>query len=101
SDRKLDLVVSTRASPDFFGSGIKDIRYGDLELGGTIEYAYQLFRGKQTIYGGDLFGAVGIVALGSRDDPRAGFVFNAPLRLDAALGIIELSLSNLLGRIPW
>jgi outer membrane protein assembly factor BamA len=101
TDRKLDLVVSTRPSPDFFGSGIKDVRYGELELGLAVEYAYQLFRGAKTIYGGDLFASVGLIALGPRADPRADLTFNFGLRVDTAIGVVELSLSNLLGRIPW
>jgi hypothetical protein len=100
TDRKLDLVVSTRAAPDIFGTGADEVRYGDLETGVTFEYAYQLFRGRRTIYGGDLFVATGIIGLGGTSDLRMDLALNGGLRLDTALGVVEVSLSNVFGRVP-
>jgi len=100
SDRKLDLVVSTRPTFDILGRGADAIRYGDVEIAGAVEYDYQLFRGKKTIYGGDLFFGVGIFYLGSRDDLRPDLWFNAGLRLDTAIGLVEISVANVVGRLP-
>jgi outer membrane protein insertion porin family len=99
-DRKLDLVVSTRPTFDLFGRGADAVRYGDVEVQAAIEYDFQLFRGKKTIYGGDLFFGVGVFALGSRDDLRPDLWLNVGLRLDTAVGVIELSVANLAGRLP-
>jgi outer membrane protein insertion porin family len=99
--RALDLVVSDRPSPDLLGSGMDEVSYGRLYGGVTLEYAYQLFRSGRAVYGGDLFAAVGVFALGETDDARADLTFNAGLRLDTLIGIFELSLGNALGRIPF
>lgn len=99
-DRKLDLVVSTRPTFDVLGRGADAVRYGDVEVQTAVEYDFQLFRGRKTIYGGDLFFGAGIFALGSRDDLRPDLWLNAGLRLDTALGVIELSIANLAGRLP-
>jgi outer membrane protein insertion porin family len=99
-DRKLDLVVSTRPTFDLLGRNAAGVRYGDVEVQSALEYAYQLFRGKKTVYGGDLFLGVGIFALGTRDDLRPDLWLNAGLRLDTALGIIEISVANFAGRLP-
>jgi outer membrane protein assembly factor BamA len=99
-DRKLDLVVSTRPTFDVLGRGADRVRYGDVVAGAGLEYAYQLFRGKKTIYGGDLFLGAGLFALGTRDDLRPDVWLNVGLRLDTAIGIVELSIANLAGRLP-
>lgn len=99
-DRKLDLVVSTRPTFDLLGRNAAAVRYGDVEVQSALEYAYQLFRGKKTIYGGDLFFGVGLFALGTRDDLRPDLWLNGGLRLDTAIGIIEISVANFAGRLP-
>lgn len=99
-DRKLDLVVSTRPTFDLLGRNARAVRYGDVEVQSAFEYAYQLFRGKKTIYGGDLFFGVGFFALGTRDDLRPDMWLNGGLRLDTAIGVIELSVANFAGRLP-
>ena len=99
-DRKLDLVVSTRPTFDLLGRNAGIVRYGDVEVQSAFEYAYQLFRGKKTIYGGDLFFGVGLFAIGARDDLRPDMWLNGGLRLDTAIGVIELSVANFAGRLP-
>src|SRR5262249_60955715 len=99
-DRKLDLVVSTRPTFDLLGRNAGSVRYGDIEVQSAIEYAYQLFRGKKTIYGGDLYLGVGVFALGTRQDLRPDLWLNAGLRVDTAIGVVELSVGNLVSRLP-
>jgi outer membrane protein insertion porin family len=108
--RPLDLVVSTRPDPDLLGTGADRVSFGDLYAGAMLEYSYHLFRHQKTIYGGDLFAQVGVFGLGRAEagdasDPAGGFpldlTFNLGLRLDTAIGVFELSLGNLAGRIPF
>src|SRR5262249_53549033 len=75
-DRKLDLVVSNRPTFDLLSSGAKDIFFGTVETQVAVEYAFQLFRGKKTIYGGDLFVGACLFALGTHDDIRPDLWFN-------------------------
>ncbi len=100
--RPLDLAVSTRPSFDVFGTGADKVLSGDVYAGASVEYAFQLFRGPRTIYGGDLFVSVGTYGLGSRAPFSAPFdlTFNLGLRLDTFIGVFELSLGNALGRLP-
>jgi outer membrane protein assembly factor BamA len=100
--RPLDLLVSTRPSFDVFGTGADKVLSGDFYAGGSVEYAFQLFRGTRTIYGGDLFVSVGAYALGSRAPFSApvDLTVNLGLRLDTFIGVFELSLGNAVGRLP-
>ena len=99
--RALDLVISTRPSPDFLGTGMDELRYGRHTAFFSLEYAYQLFRWARTVHGGDLFASVGMFGLGDADSFAVDLTFNAGLRLDNAIGVFELSLGNALGRIPF
>jgi outer membrane protein assembly factor BamA len=100
--RPLDLLVSTRPSFDLLGTGADQVLSGDVYAGASVEYAFQLFRGPRTVYGGDLFVSVGAYALGSRAPFSApvDLTFNLGLRLDTFIGVFELSLGNALGRLP-
>jgi outer membrane protein insertion porin family len=102
SPRALDLLVSTRRSLDVFRTEADKVLVGDLYAGGAVEYAYRLFRGPKTIYGGDLFVSVGAYGLGSRAPFSApvDLTVNLGLRLDTFIGVFELSLGNALGRLP-
>ncbi len=99
--RALGLVVSDRPSPDIFGDGMDQVTYGRVYTGASIEYAYQLFRGRSAVYGGDLFASVGVFGLGETDELHLDLTLNAGLRLDTFIGVFELSLGNALGRIPF
>lgn len=107
SPRALGLVVSTTPPFDFFDSGSDQITYG--EVGGLFEtqYAFQLFRNRRHIYGGDLFIGVGLWSLTATRSVAGGdpevpidLLLDAGLRLDTEIGIFELSLANALGRVP-
>jgi outer membrane protein insertion porin family len=99
--RPLELVVSTRPSPDFFGSGIDEVRAGRVAGTATLEYTFQLFRRARTVHGGDLFAQVGVLGVGETDHLPLDLTFNLGLRLDTVIGVFELSLGNALGRIPF
>jgi outer membrane protein assembly factor BamA len=110
--RMLDLVMSTRAPPDFLDTGVDSTRYGRFAATAGVEYSYRLFRRTKHIYGGDLFTGVGAYLLTQTSDLDTrveddagrwpvGLSFNVGLRLDTEVGIFELSLANGLGRIPF
>jgi outer membrane protein assembly factor BamA len=112
-DRVLDLTFDRRAAPDYFGTMIKETRYGDLAARATVEYRIPLYRGTKTTYGIDAFGSTGLYMLAeNRDltDPPRGYsgfqripidlTFNLGLRIDTSVGGFSLGLSNILGFIP-
>jgi outer membrane protein assembly factor BamA len=112
-DRVLDLTFDRRAAPDYFGTMIKEVRYGDLAARATVEYRIPLYRGTKTTYGIDAFGSTGLYMVAeNRDitDPPRGYTgfarvpidltFNLGLRIDTSVGGFSLGLSNVLGFIP-
>lgn len=111
--RALDLAFDRRAAPNFFNTAIAEVRYGDYAARINAEYRVPLYRGRQSIYGVDLFGSVGLYAVANgRDLQRRargydGFqtvpfdlTFNLGLRADTAAGGIALGIANFLGFIP-
>jgi outer membrane protein assembly factor BamA len=112
-DRLLDLSFDRRTAPNFFGTAIGQIRTGEFASRLSVEYRVPLYRGTKAIYGADLFGNVGIYGVANaRDftDPARGytdlakvpidFTFNFGLRVDTAIGGVNLGLSTLFGFIP-
>ncbi|MBI4512311.1 MAG: hypothetical protein HY698_21945 [Deltaproteobacteria bacterium] len=103
--RALDLLVSTRASPDFLGTGVGKVHQGDYAVAADAEYSYRLFRRRGRIHGGDLFAGAGLFGLGPRPEGGhglpIGLMFDAGLRLDTEIGIFELSFANALGRVRF
>jgi outer membrane protein insertion porin family len=110
--RALGLVLSTAEPLDFLGTRAGKPSYGDLGGHATIEYALQLFRGKDTarVYGADLFFGTGLWGLAETDDLRArdralydalpiDIYVDAGLRIDTDIGIFELTVANALGRL--
>ena len=111
--RALDLAFDRRAAPNFFDTSIAEVRYGDYAARLATEYRIPLYRGRQSIYGVDFFGSVGLYAVANaRDLSRrargySGFqsipvdlTFNLGLRMDTAAGGIALGIANFLGFIP-
>lgn len=99
--RPLELVVADRRALDLLGTGMDDVRFGRLAGVASVEYAYQLFRGPRTVHGGDLFVGVGGFGLGETDHLPFDLMFDVGVRLDTVIGVFELSLGNVLGRIPY
>lgn len=111
--RALDLAFDRRAAPNFFGTAIAEVRYGDYAARLSTEYRIPLYRGRKTIYGVDFFGGVGLYAVANQRDLVShargydgaqtvpfDFTFNLGLRMDTAAGGIALGIANFLGFIP-
>ncbi len=111
--RALDLAFDRRAAPNFFNTTIAEVRYGDYAARLNAEYRIPLYRGRQSIYGVDFFGSVGLYAVANGRDlsrPARGYggfhqvpidlTFNLGLRMDTAAGGIALGIANFLGFIP-
>lgn len=111
--RALDLAFDRRAAPNFFGTSIAEVRYGDYAARLNTEYRIPLYRGRASIYGVDFFGSAGLYAVANERDvtnPARGYTglatfpvdltFNLGLRADTAAGGIAIGIANLIGFIP-
>ena len=111
--RALDLAFDRRAAPNFFGTSIAEVRYGDYAARVDAEYRIPLYRGRQSIYGADVFGSVGLYSVATSQDLQTrargysgvqsvpfDFTFNFGLRADTAYGGVSLGIANFLGFIP-
>jgi hypothetical protein len=112
-DRVLDLTFDRRTAPNFLGTDIAEVRYGDYAAKIQGEYRVPLYRGHRSVYGIDLFGAAGIYAVAAyRDltDPPRGYqglrkvpvdlTFNLGFRIDTSAGGFVFAFSNLIGLFP-
>jgi outer membrane protein insertion porin family len=112
-DRVLDLNFDRRPAPNFLGTDIIEIRYGDYAARIDAEYRVPLYRGTRSIYGIDLFGSFGVYGLANPADISnhargyTGFAavpidltFNAGLLIDTQAGGFAFGVSNLIGLIP-
>jgi outer membrane protein assembly factor BamA len=111
--RALDLAFDRRAAPNFFGTSIAEVRYGDYAARLNTEYRIPVYRGRASIYGVDFFSSVGLYAVANARDvlrPARGYsglavfpfdlTFNLGLRIDTAAGGISIGIANLIGFIP-
>jgi outer membrane protein assembly factor BamA len=112
-DRLLDLAPDRRQPPNFLGTDIIEVRFGDFAAKIGAEYRIPLYTGRGSIYGVDFFAAAGIYGVAtSREltDPPAGYegfarapidlTYNLGLRVDTYVGGVTLAFSNLLGLLP-
>jgi hypothetical protein len=112
-DRVLDLTFDRRTAPNFLGTDIVEVRYGDYAAKIQGEYRIPLYRGHRSVYGIDIFGSAGIYAVaGYRDltDPPRGYeglrkvpvdlTFNLGFRIDTHAGGFVFAFSNLIGMFP-
>jgi hypothetical protein len=110
--RALGLVLSTAAPLSLLGTRSDKPSYGDVGGLVTVEYARELFRGsgKNRVYGGDIFFAVGMWGLGENSDLRTrdtslwkslpiDAYADAGVRIDTDIGVFELTIANALGRL--
>ncbi len=112
-DRVLDLNFDSRPPPNFLGTDIVEVRYGEyaFRLGG--EYRVPLYRGRRSIYGIDFFASAGVYGVADdltiTDPPTAysGFArvpidltANLGFRMDTSAGGFVFAFSNVLGFIP-
>jgi len=111
--RALDLAFDRRAAPNFFGTTISEVRYGDYAARINAEYRIPMYRGTKSIYGVDFFGSVGLFGVANPRDltnPASGYsglarlpidlTFNLGLRADTAVGGFAIGIANLIGFIP-
>jgi len=112
-DRVIDLAPDRRQPPNYLGTDIVEVRYGDFAARIEGEYRIPIYTGRGSIYGVDLFGRAGIYGVATRrefTDPPTGYTgaarvpldltYNLGLRVDTSVGGITLAFSNLLGLIP-
>ncbi len=112
--REEGLLYSMRGPIDVFGTGIDTRTFGNLFGVLDLEYVWPVFRHRRTrwIYGGDVFLSVGTFTIAGDRAQRAadrdagrpvapfGLRANFGLRLDTPLGRLDLSVGNILRRVP-
>ena len=112
-DRLLGLTPDRRQPPNYLGTDVIEVRYGDYAAKLQGEYRIPLYTGKGSIYGVDAFATVGLWGVAShRDftDPPSGYsgaqklpidlTYNLGLRVETYVGGFVVAFSNLLGLLP-
>jgi outer membrane protein assembly factor BamA len=112
-DRLLGLTPDRRQPPNYLGTDIIEVRYGDYAAKLQGEYRVPLYTGKGSIYGIDAFGAIGLWGVASHRDltsPPSGYegaekapidlTYNLGLRIETYVGGFVVAFSNLLGLLP-
>ena len=110
--RAMGLVLSAAAPLDILGTRADKPTYGDVGGSASLEYAFELFRGrgKNRVYGGDVFFGAGLWGLADAADLRArdtslgdalpiDIYVDAGVRIDTDVGVFEVTIANALGRI--
>ncbi len=108
--RVLGMNFDRRPAPNFLGTDIVEVRYGDYAFKLAAEYRIPLFRGRRSIYGIDLFASAGIYGVATARDitsPPVGYsgwsqipvdlTGNLGFRMDTSAGGFVFALSNALG----
>jgi outer membrane protein insertion porin family len=111
-DRVLDLAPDRRQPPNFFGTDIVEVRYGDFAGRVDCEYRIPIYTGTRSIYQIDLFGVTGLYGVATSamfKSPPSGYTgfarvpidltYNLGVRVDTSAGGITFALSNLFGFI--
>lgn len=112
-DRVLGINFDRRPPPNFLGTEIAEVRYGQYALKLGAEYRIPLYRGRRSVFGIDIFGSAGLYSVaGRRDltDPPAAYsglarvpvdlTANLGFRMDTSAGGFVFAFSNILGFIP-
>lgn len=112
--RELGIIYSTRGPVDVFGTGVDTRLFGSLFARFDLEYVWPLFARNRVrgIKGGALFWSAGIFTFAGDSAERKarraageiaaplGFNANFGLRLETAIGVVDLSVGNVLRRTP-
>lgn len=112
--RELGLIYTTRAPVDVFRTGIDGRTLGSLFARLDLEYVWPLFRRNRVrgIKAGYLLWSTGIFTFAGDADERSrrraagqwvaplGFNANFGLRLETVLGAVDLTVGNVLQRVP-
>lgn len=112
-DRLLGLNPDRRQPPNYLGTDIVEVRYGDYAARIEGEYRIPLYSGRGSIYGVDFFAAAGLYGVAGRRDftqPPSGYsgaalvpidlTYNLGLRIETYVGGFNFAFSNLLGLLP-
>lgn len=112
-NRVLDLNTDRRPAPNFLGTDIGELRYGDYAAKIQGEYRIPLYRGRRAVYGIDVFSSAGLYGIASARDlkePPRGYeglrripvdlTFNLGFRMDTNAGGFVFAFSNVFGFIP-
>jgi outer membrane protein assembly factor BamA len=112
-DRVIELAPDRRQPPNYLGTDIVEVRYGDFAARLEAEYRVPIYVGRGSVYGVDLFGRAGLYGVATRrelTDPPTGYqgaarvpldlTYNVGMRVDTSVGGITLGFSNLIGLIP-
>ena len=112
-DRILGLNPDRRQPPNYLGTDIAEVRYGDYAAKVEGEYRIPLYSGTGSVYGVDFFAAAGLYAVATHRelvDPPAGYegaslvpvdlTYNLGFRVETYVGGFSLAFSNLLGLLP-
>lgn len=112
--RELGIIYSTRGPVDVFGTGVDTRLFGSLFARFDLEYVWPLFSRNRVrgIKGGALFWSAGVFTFAGDSAERKarraageiaaplGFNANFGLRLETAIGVVDLSVGNVLRRTP-
>ena len=112
-DRVLELNTDRRPAPNFFGTDVAEVRFGEYAAKVQLEHRVPVYRGVRSVYGVDAFTAAGVYGIAARrdiDEPPVGysgfarvpidFTFNLGLRIDTKAGGFVFALANPLGFVP-
>jgi outer membrane protein assembly factor BamA len=112
-DRLLGLNPDRRQPPNYLGTDIVEVRYGDYAARVQGEYRVPLYVGRGSVYGIDAFAAAGLYGVARREDltdPPSGYdgaetvpvdlTYNLGLRVETYVGGFVVAFSNLLGLLP-
>jgi outer membrane protein assembly factor BamA len=111
--RILGLNPDRRQPPNYFGTDIGEVRYGDYAARIATEYRIPIYSGHESVYGIDFFAGGGLYGAATRrelDDPPSGYegaeripidlTYNLGLRIETYVGGFAIAFSNLLGLLP-
>lgn len=111
--RILGMNFDRRPPPNFLGTDIVEVRYGEYAFKVAGEYRVPMYRGHRSIYAIDFFASMGIYGVaGTRDitSPPVGYsglaqipidlTGNFGFRMDTSAGGFVFAFSNVLGFIP-
>jgi outer membrane protein insertion porin family len=112
-DRLLGLTPDRRQPPNYLGTDVIEVRYGDYAAKIQAEYRAPLYAGKGSVYGIDAFAAIGLWGVASHRDfsnPPSGYegaeqlpidlTYNLGVRVETYVGGFVVAFSNLLGLLP-
>lgn len=112
-DRVLGLNPDRRQPPNYLGTDIVEVRYGDYAARLQAEYRIPFYSGRDAVYGIDFFAAAGIYGVATKRDfdaPPSGYTeyervpidltYNLGLRVETYIGGFSVGFSNLLGLLP-